>query len=68
MLGRNRHSKCGWDRCRFCQDGSEVRRFKRKEQRQVAKEVAEGLAERGERAGQTSVTAPYLRFAAPESQ
>jgi hypothetical protein len=43
MLGRNRHSKCGWPRCRFCRDGNEVRRFKRIEARTVAAEVAEVL-------------------------
>jgi hypothetical protein len=44
MLGRNRHSKCGWPRCRFCQRGDEVRRFKRLEQRQVAAEAAAVLS------------------------
>jgi hypothetical protein len=45
MLGRNCHSKCAWGRCRYCQDGCEVRRRKRAEQRQVAAEVAEVLGE-----------------------
>ena len=43
MLGRNRHYPCpaaDCTRCRSCGDGDETRAFKRREQRELARELA----------------------------
>ena len=46
MLGRNREASCGLGRCRHCQKGDETRRFKRREERDLAADIRQALEAR----------------------
>lgn len=46
MLGRNRDAGCGLSRCRHCQKGDETRRFKRREERDLAADIRQALEAR----------------------